>query len=85
MSMLANKHISEFLTQQEIVFALSSLLLSYLCRLMRYEKRQYARIGIMPRYGDADSMRWFEVEPCSVFHIFNCYEDGDDVCLCTST
>ncbi|CAK7353232.1 unnamed protein product [Dovyalis caffra] len=36
-----------------------------------------ARIGIMPRYGDADSVKWFEVEPNCTFHILNCFEDGD--------
>jgi hypothetical protein len=36
----------------------------------------------MPRYGDADSIRWFEVEPCAAFHIFNCFEDVDDVRKC---
>ncbi|XP_059639103.1 carotenoid 9,10(9',10')-cleavage dioxygenase 1-like, partial [Cornus florida] len=47
--------------------------------LMRYDKEGYARIGVMPRYGDAESVQWFEVEPSSVFHILNCYEDGDEV------
>lgn len=33
----------------------------------------------MPRYGDAASIRWFAVEPCSAFHIINCFKDGDEV------
>lgn len=33
----------------------------------------------MPRYGDAHSVKWFEVEASSVFHIINCFEDGDEV------
>ncbi|KAL0323821.1 UNVERIFIED_CONTAM: Carotenoid 9,10(9',10')-cleavage dioxygenase 1 [Sesamum calycinum] len=47
-------------------------------RLIRYEKDKYARIGVMPRYGDVDSVRWFEVKPCCAFHIINCYEEDDD-------
>ena len=47
-------------------------------RLMKYNKEGYARIGVMPRYGDGDSMRWFEVEPNCTFHVINCFEDGDD-------
>ncbi|KAL0288586.1 UNVERIFIED_CONTAM: Carotenoid 9,10(9',10')-cleavage dioxygenase 1 [Sesamum angustifolium] len=47
-------------------------------RLIRYEKDKYARIGVMPRYGDVDSVRWFEVKPCCAFHIINCYEEADD-------
>ncbi|KAL0394083.1 UNVERIFIED_CONTAM: Carotenoid 9,10(9',10')-cleavage dioxygenase 1 [Sesamum latifolium] len=46
--------------------------------IIRYEKEKYARIGIMPRYGDADSVRWFEVETCCTFHIINCYEEDDE-------
>ncbi|CAK9144524.1 unnamed protein product [Ilex paraguariensis] len=49
--------------------------------LMKYDKKGYARIGVMPRYGDADSIQWFEVEPSSVFHLFNCFEDGDEVVM----
>ncbi|KAL7150769.1 hypothetical protein ABFS83_05G135600 [Erythranthe nasuta] len=48
-------------------------------RLMKFEKEKYARIGVMHRYGDADSMRWFDVEPCTAFHIINCYEEADEV------
>ena len=49
------------------------------CRLLKYNKEDYARIGVMPRYGDADSIKWFEVEPNSIFHIFYSFEDGDEV------
>ncbi|KAK6920854.1 Carotenoid oxygenase [Dillenia turbinata] len=31
------------------------------------------------RYGDADSVKWFEVEPNCTFHILNCFEDGHEV------
>ncbi|KAL0311964.1 UNVERIFIED_CONTAM: Carotenoid 9,10(9',10')-cleavage dioxygenase 1 [Sesamum radiatum] len=63
-----------------------------LTRLLRggsiiiYEKEKYARIGIMPRYGDADSVRWFEVETCCTFHIINCYEEDNEVVVmgCTA-
>ncbi|CAI9093528.1 OLC1v1029040C1 [Oldenlandia corymbosa var. corymbosa] len=47
--------------------------------LIRFEKDQFARIGVMPRYGDADSVRWFGVETCFVFHMFNCFEEEDEV------
>ncbi|EEF45838.1 9-cis-epoxycarotenoid dioxygenase, putative [Ricinus communis] len=48
-------------------------------KLLKYDKTEYARIGIMPRYGNADSICWFDVEPCCTFHILNCFEDGDEV------
>ncbi|MAI80465.1 MAG: dioxygenase [Deltaproteobacteria bacterium] len=43
-----------------------------------------ARIGIMPREGSNADIRWFEVEPCFVFHGLNAWEEGSrlsyDVC-----
>ncbi|KAJ0986076.1 hypothetical protein J5N97_004432 [Dioscorea zingiberensis] len=48
-------------------------------RLMKYEKESYARIGVMPRYGDAESIKWFHVQPYCTFHLINAYEDGDEV------
>jgi len=37
-----------------------------------------ARIGVLPRDGDAGDVRWFDVEPCYVFHPLNGYDDGPD-------
>ncbi|KAL6006140.1 hypothetical protein ACLOJK_040186 [Asimina triloba] len=47
--------------------------------LLKYEGDSYARIGVMPRYGNADSIKWFELEPHCTFHILNCFEDGHEV------
>ena len=39
-----------------------------------------ARVGVMPR--DASTApRWFDVEPCYVFHTVNAYDEGDTVVL----
>ncbi|HHV21873.1 MAG TPA: carotenoid oxygenase, partial [Propionibacterium sp.] len=36
-----------------------------------------ARVGVMPREGDNADVRWFEINPCFVFHALNAYdEDG---------
>ncbi|XP_057737840.1 carotenoid 9,10(9',10')-cleavage dioxygenase-like [Arachis stenosperma] len=48
-------------------------------QLIEYEKEKYARIGIMPIYGDADSIKWFEVTPHSTFHFINSFEEGHEV------
>ena len=40
-----------------------------------------ARIGILPRHGTGDEIKWFETSPCWVFHTLNAYEDGDEVVL----
>ncbi|KAL6344649.1 hypothetical protein AAG906_002555 [Vitis piasezkii] len=44
-------------------------------RLIKYDKGDSARIGVMARYGDADSVRWFSVESHCTFHIVNSFED----------
>jgi carotenoid cleavage dioxygenase len=38
-----------------------------------------ARVGLLPREGTAREVRWFEVDPCWVFHTLNAYDDGDRV------
>jgi len=38
-----------------------------------------ARIGILPRMGTNADIRWFEVDPCYVFHPLNAFVDGDKV------
>ena len=37
--------------------------------------------GVLPREGTAADVRWFEVDPCYVFHPLNAYDDGDRVVL----
>jgi carotenoid cleavage dioxygenase len=37
-----------------------------------------ARVGVMPRDGGNADARWFDVNPCYVYHPLNAYEDGDD-------
>ncbi|KAJ1289263.1 hypothetical protein BS78_02G150900 [Paspalum vaginatum] len=50
-------------------------------QLIQFEKKSYSRIGVMPRYGDADSVIWFNVEPFCIFHLVNCFEEGDEVVI----
>ena len=38
-----------------------------------------ARIGLLPRDGEGSDVRWFEIDPCYVFHTLNAYEEGDTV------
>ncbi|KAM3735676.1 hypothetical protein ACB098_10G104600 [Castanea mollissima] len=47
--------------------------------LIKYGKEDYSRIGIIPRYGESDSIRWFEVETNCTFHVINCFEDDNEV------
>ncbi|BCQ10476.1 carotenoid cleavage oxygenase [Mycobacterium heckeshornense] len=37
-----------------------------------------ARIGVMPREGGNADIRWFDIEPCYVFHPVNAYSENRD-------
>ena len=38
-----------------------------------------ARVGIVPRMGTDADIRWFEIEPCYVFHPLNAFAEGSRV------
>lgn len=40
-----------------------------------------ARLGVMPRTGTDADVRWFDIDPCYVFHPMNSYEDGHTIVL----
>jgi carotenoid cleavage dioxygenase-like enzyme len=40
-----------------------------------------ARLGVMPRDGTAADLRWFEIEPCYVFHPLNAYDDDGHIVI----
>jgi carotenoid cleavage dioxygenase len=47
----------------------------------RWDDAYGARVGVLPRAGTAADVRWFDVEPCYVFHPLNAYDDGERVVL----
>ncbi len=47
----------------------------------RFHRDMPSRFGVLPRRGDASSVRWFEAEPTYVLHWINAWEDGDEVVL----
>ncbi len=46
-----------------------------------FDRDAGARVGVMPRNGTNATVRWFEVEACSVFHCLNSYERGDEIVI----
>ena len=44
-----------------------------------WEPEKGTHIGLMPRNGTVEDMRWFETDPCYVFHPMNAYSDGSRV------
>lgn len=60
-------------------------------RTMRFDQLPFswddnypARIGVMPRDGGNSDVRWFNIEPCYVFHPLNAYSemrDGNEILI----
>lgn len=46
---------------------------------LRWDEAYGARIGILPRLGGNADVRWFDIDPCYVFHPLNSYVDGNRV------
>ena len=39
------------------------------------------RFGVIPRFGASDSIRWFEFSSCFLYHVVNCWEEGDEIVM----
>ena len=48
---------------------------------IRWDESYPARLGVMPRNGNDTQVRWFDINPCYVFHPLNSYEDGDKIII----
>ncbi len=48
---------------------------------IRWDDNYPARLGVMPRNGTDADVRWYDINPCYVFHPMNAYEDGDNIVL----
>jgi carotenoid cleavage dioxygenase len=46
-----------------------------------WEPENGARIGVIPRYGKGEEIRWFDFEVGYIFHVFNAWQEGDEVVL----
>ncbi len=47
----------------------------------RYYPSLPTRFAIVPRYGSANEIRWFEAAPTYVLHWMNAYEEGNEIVL----
>lgn len=43
----------------------------------RWNEKHPARIGLLPREGEAEDIRWFPITPCFVFHTANAHDLPD--------
>jgi carotenoid cleavage dioxygenase len=49
--------------------------------LVEFNRDMPARFAILPRHGDTTSIRWFEAEPCYIYHTVNAWEEGDEIVM----
>ncbi|ORA59804.1 carotenoid oxygenase family protein [Mycobacteroides franklinii] len=47
---------------------------------LRWKASHPSRIGVIPRQGPA-TVRWFEIEPCYVFHTLNAHEEDGSIVI----
>ena len=47
----------------------------------RWDDDYGARVGVMKRGDDSGPVRWFDVDPCYVFHPLNAYEDAGRITI----
>ena len=59
-----------------ITFSLPEMLRGYPFPY-RWNPKHDARVGLLPRNGTASDIRWFDVDPCYVFHPCNAYDLPD--------
>lgn len=48
---------------------------------IEFHPEMRTRLGVIPRLGASDSIRWFEFTPCFLYHVVNAWEDGDWVVM----
>jgi len=73
-------------TRDHVVFMLCPVVFSFEDMAARggafsWEPERGARLGVMPRGGGNADVRWFDIDPCYVFHPMNAYDDGGAVVL----
>lgn len=48
---------------------------------VRFFPDRPSRIGVLPRYGKGESIRWFDCRAFYMYHTINAWEDGDQIVL----
>lgn len=48
---------------------------------IEFHPEMSTRLGVIPRFGAAESIRWFDFTPCFLYHVVNAWEDGDWVVM----
>jgi carotenoid cleavage dioxygenase-like enzyme len=46
-----------------------------------FDRELPARFAVIPRYGTAQDVRWFEAAPCYIYHVINAWEEGTEIVM----
>jgi carotenoid cleavage dioxygenase len=73
-------------TKDHVIFILCPVVFSFENMKARggafsWEPDRGTRLGVMPRNGSNADVRWFDTDPCYVFHPMNAYEDRGGIVL----
>jgi carotenoid cleavage dioxygenase-like enzyme len=44
-----------------------------------FDRQMPSRFAVIPRHGRTEDVRWFEAEPCFIYHTVNAREQGDEI------
>lgn len=74
------------ITKDHVIFMLFPLVFSFedLQRrggVFSWEPERGTKLGVMPRSGTTRDVRWFETDPCYVFHPLNAYDEDGAIVL----
>ena len=48
---------------------------------LHFHSDQPSRFAVVPRYGQAQDIRWFNARPCYMLHVVNAWEEGNEVVM----
>ena len=48
---------------------------------LTFDRNMPSRFAVLPRFGGTDDIKWFETEPCYIYHTVNAWEDGEEIDL----
>jgi len=46
-----------------------------------FKKDMPSRFGVIPRFGGPEDVKWFEANPCYIYHTINAWEEGDEIVM----
>ena len=49
--------------------------------LVQFDRELPARFGVIPRHGSGSEIRWFEADPCYVYHAVNAWEEDNAIVM----